>query len=145
MHVKRMNEQEYMERVSGLFEKVRAESAVTENEAILFDRYRDAEFDLTVEYRLGPDFPAERREALRAVHRQVQEQSEELRKKYLSGNLQKQEFVVLMQAATAEMAKAYASVLTPEEMTAFFGHGEGAYKLPFSSEELEGSDVGELA
>jgi len=41
MHVKRMNEQEYMERVSGLFEKVRAESAVTENEAILFDRYRE--------------------------------------------------------------------------------------------------------
>jgi hypothetical protein len=137
MHAGRMSEEEYMERVSGLFEKVLAESAATESEAILLERYRDAEFDLNVEYRLGPDFPVERRKALRAAYQRVQERAEELKKKYLSGNLKEKEFVDLMQAATAGMAEAYGSVLTPEEMTAFFGHGEGAYKLPFLSDELE--------
>lgn len=132
-----MNEKEYMERISGLYEKIRAESAANEEEAILFERYHDAEFDLTVEYRLGQDFPAERREALRAIHQQVQNQTEELRKKYASGDLREREFLDLMQASTTDMAEKYATVLTQEEMTAFFGHGEGAYKLPFSSDEFE--------
>jgi len=137
MRKRRMNEKEYMERISSLYEKIRAESSADEEEGTLFKRYHDAEFDLTVEYRLGPDFPAERCEALRAVHQQVQNQTEELRNKYASGDLQDQEFVFLMQALTAEMAEKYATVLAQEEMTAFFGHGEGAYKLPFSSDEFE--------
>jgi hypothetical protein len=137
MHNSHMSEKEYIERVSNLFEKIQAESAANEKEEVLFKRYRDAEFDLMVEYRLGPNFPAERREALRSVHQQIQNQTEELRKKYLSGDLQKQEFFDLMQASTAEMAKKYATVFTQEEMTAFFGHGEGAYKLPFSSDKFE--------
>lgn len=132
-----MNEKEYMKRVSSLFEKIRAESAANEEEETLFKRYRDAEFDLTVEYRLGPDFPTERREALRAVYQQVQNHTEELRKKYLSGDLQKQEFVDLMQSSTADTVKKYATVLTQEEIAAFFGHGKGAYKLPFPSDEVE--------
>ena len=42
-----------------------------------------------------------------------------------------------MQALTSDMAEKYATVLTKEEMTAYFGHGEGAFKLPFSSDEVE--------
>ncbi len=135
MPARRMSEREYMDQVSRLFERVRAKSAATESEAILFERYRNAEFDLTVEYRLGPDFPGERREALRAVHWQAQEKPEKIRKEYHSGSLKQQEFVVLMQAAVDDMVKAYASVLSPEEMTSFFGPGEGAYKLPCTSDE----------
>lgn len=137
MHNKRMNEKEYMERISRLYENIRAESTANEDEETLFKRYRDAEFDLTVEYRLGPDFPAERREALRAIYQQVHIQTEELRKKYMSGDLQKQEFVSRMQALTAEMVEKFAGVLTQEEMTAYFGHGEGAYNIPFSPDEVE--------
>lgn len=134
---KRMSEREYMDRVSRLMEKVRAESAATENKASLFEKYRDAEFDLTVEYRLGPDFPVERREALRAADRRVQRQLEERRKEYASGRLSQQELQARMQAMADEMARAYASVLTPEEMTAFFGRDKGADKLPFPPEEPE--------
>lgn len=137
MHSRHMNEKEYMERVSGLYERIRAGSAVNEEEGVLLKRYRDAEFELTVEYRLGPDFPAERLEALRAIHQQMQDQTEELKKKYASGDLQKQEFLGLMQASMAELAEKCAAVLTQEEMTAFFGHGEGAYQLPFLSDEFE--------
>lgn len=136
-HKKRMSEKEYLERISKLYEKIRSESPANENEETLLKRYRDAEFDLTVEYRLGPDFPVERREALRAIHQHIHNQMEELKKKYLSGNLQKQEFVDLMQALTAEMAEKFASVLTQEEMIAFFGQGENAFNIPFSSDECE--------
>ncbi len=132
-----MNEKEYMKRVSSLFEKIRGESALNETEEILFKRYRDAEFDLMVEYRLGSDFTRNRLEALRSVYQQVQNQTEDLRKKYLSGKLQKQEFAELMQASTTEMVEKYATVLTQAEIAAFFGSREGADKLPFSSDKLE--------
>lgn len=133
---KPMSEKEYLERISSLYEKIRSEFAVNEDEETLLKRYRDAEFDLTIEYRLGPDFPIERREALRAVHQHVYNQLEELRKRYISGNLQKQEFVDLMRALTVEMAEKFASLLSQEEMAAFFGQGENAFMIPFSSDEI---------
>ena len=135
MQPRRMTENEYMQRISGLLEKIRAESGNDEDDAAFLERYQEAEFDLTVEYRLGSDFPPDRREALRTVHRRTQEQSAALREKYLSGALPKQDFLEQMQAATAALAKQYAAILTHEELTAFFGHGEGAYTLPFTQEE----------
>jgi len=129
MHNNRMSEKEYAERLSKLFEKIQNESV--ENEAILFKRYCDAEFDLTVEYRLGPDFPKERKESLRSINWQIQKLTEGFKKKYLSGNIEKQDFFTLMQNAMNEKVKRYSSILTSKEMKDFFGHEEGDYKLPF--------------
>ncbi|MHC1743642.1 MAG: hypothetical protein AB9873_11505 [Syntrophobacteraceae bacterium] len=131
MHGRRMSEQEYAERLSGLLERVKAGSAPGESDAVLFERYRDAEFDLTVEYRLGPDFPDARREPLRVILKRVREQTEGLKQEYLAGRLTGQEFAERMQAATDSMAEACGSVLTPEEMRDYFGQEEGALKLPF--------------
>ena len=89
-----MSEQRYMERVAGLFEKIKAEAA-TEEESVLFERYRDAEFDLTVEYRLGADFPQDRWEALRKIHRRTQNSTEAIKAKYFSGELSKKEFAII--------------------------------------------------
>lgn len=136
MVTKCMTEQEYLERLSGLFEKIRAEAAPTDDETILFERYQDAEFTLTIDYRLGADFPPERRAALRAVHQRTQERTEELKKQFLASELSNQQFAAAMQAAVEVMAKDYGTVLTAEEMTAFFGGGENAFRLALTPEAL---------
>lgn len=129
MNNRRMSEKEYAKRLSKLFEKIQSESI--ENDTILFKRYCDAEFDLTVEYRLGPDFPEERKKSLRSINWQIQKLTEDFKKKYLSGNIKKQDFFTLMQNAMNEKVERYKFILTSKEMKEFFGHEERDYKLPF--------------
>lgn len=137
MYGRRMSEHEYAERMSGLFEKVKAKSTQGESDLALFERYRDAEFDLTVEYRLGVDFPAARREALRAIIKRARGESELLKQEYLGGRLSASEFAERMEAATAALTQACGSVLSPEELKAYFGAEEGALELPMMPGALE--------
>jgi len=135
MSAAKMTEREYMERVAGLFEKVKAEAA-TEDETVLLERYREAEFDLTVDYRLGVDFPQERREALRKIQRQSRDHTEAIKAEFLFGKLTNEEFAARMQAATAAMIEACRSVLTPAELEALVGSEEGDLHLPLSPDAL---------
>ena len=130
-----MNEQEYMERVAGLFDKIKAEAA-TEDEVVLLERYRDAEFDLLVEFRLGADFPTNRLEALRAIHRLSLRGAEASKAQFLSGELTREQFVEKMQAATRKMVDAYKSVLTSDEVTALLGSDEGGPELALEMDAL---------
>jgi hypothetical protein len=133
---KRMTEQEYVERLSQLLERIRREAAPTDDEAVLFERYRDAEFDLTVDHRLGLDFPRDRRAQLGAVHHRTRERTEALKQRLLAGDLSREEFAAAMQAAVEAMEKDYREVLTPAEMSAFFGGNEDAFRLAITPETL---------
>ena len=135
MTISKMSEQEYLDRLSGLFEKVKAEIH-TEDESILSDRYRDAEFDLTVEYRLGADFSRERWERLRKIHQQSHNNTETIKAKYLSGNLSKKDFAAQMHLANERMVDAFKKVLTPAEFRAFFGPEDGDFQLALSPDAL---------
>lgn len=130
-----MNEQEYMERVSGLFDKVKAEAA-TEDEAALQERYRDAEFDLPIEYKLGAGVPAKRLETLRAIHRQSLQDAEASKAKFLTRELSREQFVDQMQTVTQKMVDAYKSVLTEDELTALLGAEEGGPGLALEMDAL---------
>ncbi len=112
-----------------MFEKVKFESSKNENEEALLKKYRDAEFDLTVEYQLGSDFSPERWKVLRVVYEHVQNSTIKLKEQYLSGDLQKSEFLDLMKITISEMTKRFAEILTPDEMIVFLGQESGINNL----------------
>ena len=119
-----MDEQEYFDRISNLFEKVKAEAG-TDSELELQDRYRDAEFDLLVEFKLGKDFPADRKEKLRVIHLQSLQGAEAAKTRFLSGEVSREGFVAEMQLITQAMTEAYGAVLSPEEVDTFLGGESG--------------------
>lgn len=128
-----MTEQEYLERLSGLYEKIRADTPAGDLTEI-FERYRDAEFELTVDYRLGIGFPEERRAALRAIGKKIQQDTEELKARFAAHALSGESFAEAMQALTQNMAEQYSTVLSPDEMIAFLG--SGTLSLPIMPEAL---------
>jgi len=130
-----MNKEEYTARIAGLFEKVKAETD-TNDESVLLERYRDAEFDLTVEYRLGADFSPYRWRTLRQMHRQSQSSTEEIKEKRQSGELSKKEFTDQMQLSLDEMIRNFRSILTAEEHSNLFGSEEGSLGLAIDLDSL---------
>lgn len=128
-----MTESEYLERLSGLYEKTRVDTP--SGDALeIFERYRDAEFDLNIDYRLGVDFPDDRRAALRAIWKKALQDTEELKTRYAAHALSGESFAEAMQALTKNMADQYSALLSPDEMSAFLGGGP--HSLPIMPEAL---------
>ncbi len=132
---KSITEQEYLERLSGLYEKIQARTPSGDLTEI-FERYRDAEFDLTVDYQLGTEFPNERRKVLRTIHLKVLQDAEELKTRFTANTLTRESFTKDMQTLTQNMAQQYSSVLSPDEMAAFLGNDEKTLSLPIMPEAL---------
>ena len=137
MAMKRITEREYVDRLANLFVGSSEQNQLpTDDETALFERYQDAEFDLTVDYRLGADFSPESRAVLRAANRNARERIELLKEEFLAGKLSKREFADTAQHVVEAMAKDYGAVLTLDEMTAFVGSGGNALRLPLTPESL---------
>ena len=128
-----MTEQEYLERLSGLYEKIRVDAPAGDSTEI-FERCRDAEFELTVDYRLGSGFPEDRRAALRAIGKKIQQDSEELKNRFAAQELSGESFAEAMQTLTKNMAERYSVVLSPDEIKAFLGSDTPS--LPIMPEAL---------
>lgn len=130
-----MNKEEYMDRIAGLFEKIKAETG-TKDQAVLLERYRDAEFDLLVEYKLGADFSQKRWGTLRHMHRQWRKGVDEIKKQFQSGKLSKEEFASQMQSSLDEMVNSFGSALTPEELSKLCGAKEGEAGLALDLDSI---------
>lgn len=133
---KPMTEQEYLERLSKLFEKIQGETTSDEMMDV-FKRYKAAEFDLTIDYRLGTDFPQERRLVLFAIQEKSLQDAEELKAQFTTGTLSSGSFVESMQIMTQNMVKKYSSVLSVDEMAAFLDGDENTLRLPIMPEALQ--------
>jgi len=117
-----MSEKEYLERLGGLFEMLKSEMPQASDEEI-FSIYRERELDLTIDFRLGVDFPDERRQALKKFQRQVLYHMQELKSSLASGKIAANDYEQAIQQLVKQMKTELAELLNKEEMEAFCGQG----------------------
>ncbi len=115
-HGRRLSEDEYQRSIVSLYSDIQTNNPRDQQQLI-----RRKELDLTIDFRLGVDFPQERREALWSV-----QQSIEKRRIFLmAGWLLRKLFSNLLNQQSKSMAdyivNQYSKVLTSSEMCAFFG------------------------
>ena len=122
-------------RLANLAERVQGE-AHSAGVADEFELYQAAEFDLTIDYRLGIQFPKARRKVLRDIQQRYMLEAKKLKARFLAGHLTKELFADAMQNITHSMLKQFSLELSAAEMSAFFGGDEKTLTLPLVTESL---------
>lgn len=84
-------------------------------------RVRRQELDLTIDHRLGKDFPQEKREALWRIQQQVEKKRVRLVLHWLASFISYKPLYKRANRLAGFLVDEYAGVLTKEEMKAFFG------------------------
>lgn len=84
-------------------------------------RTRRRELDLTIDHRLGVDFPAERREALWRIQQRVEARRARLAAWWLVSLIAPRLLNRRASRVSSFVLDEYAKALTPEEMQAYFG------------------------
>lgn len=82
---------------------------------------RAGELELTIDHRLGRDYPAPRRARLQALHQELQQRREELVEELDGGGLSPAEFTKAMEALVAWYGAELEQRLGPRERTALLG------------------------
>lgn len=93
------------------------------SEQAVFEAFRQREFDLTLDFRLGEDFPIERRQALKEIHNQIVIRMEELQSAMVAGRMTPADYAAAVQLIVKQMKEKFGAVLDTEEMEAFLGDG----------------------
>ena len=121
-HGPRLTLDEFQGRVAALQETIEPDASHAD-----YRRLEREEFDLTVDHRLGADFPAERREALWIVHDRMRRRP--LRTLWWALKRRLRPGAVRDQAHTLaqEVIDAYGTVLDQDELTMWFGEDEVAH------------------
>ena len=87
---------------------------------------RRDELETMIDYRLGCNFPKERRDLLWKVQERIEKKRTLLMLKYLFRHLFKKSFVHSAQNLVGYLVDEYAKVLNKEELEMFFGQKEAA-------------------
>jgi len=87
---------------------------------------RRDELETMIDYRLGRNFPKEKRDLLWKVQERVEKKRTLLMFKYLFRHLFKKSFVHSAQNVAGYLVDEYAKVLNKEELEMFFGQNEAA-------------------
>ena len=96
------------------------------------------ELDLTIDHRLGRNFPQERRDALWSIQEKIEKRRFRLAFKYLCRRLFAKLVVRDAQGLAGFLVDEYAKVLTPEELQQYFGLCPGEPPvLPIDEEQLK--------
>jgi hypothetical protein len=115
-HGRRLTQREYEQAIVALYT---SQPSALEPDAVA--RVRRRELDLTIDHRLGTEFPSDRRDALW----QIQQRIERKRLRLLASWLASLAVPRLIDKRANQVAQfvldEYAQVLTPEEMRAYFG------------------------
>ena len=114
-----MSEEVYLEKLGALFEKLKAETPNASEEDI-FITYREREFDLMINFRLGEDFPEERRQDLKKLHNRLTGEMNELRLKVSSREISADNYADNVQQLVKKMADDFRALLNEEEMKDLF-------------------------
>lgn len=86
---------------------------------------RRAELNLALDHRLGRDFPADRRRMLWEAQERTERRRRHLALRSLLGLTRTRSIEAAADSLARDLVKAYAEVLTPAELEAFFGDGAG--------------------
>lgn len=87
---------------------------------------RRKELEIMIDYRLGCNFPKEKRDLLWKVQEKIEKKRTLLMFKYLFRNLFKKPFIHSTQNLAGYLVDEYAKVLSKEELEMFFGQNEAA-------------------
>lgn len=117
----RMTEQEYLRRLENI-QSIVAEGAASDEAAdALNARCASLEFDLAIDYRLGQDYPHERRRKLHFIRELFEHEKGELVQQFTQGRMGEEVFRNRLQGLVDAMAARYAEILTPQEYRALIG------------------------
>lgn len=114
----RLSSDEYQQAVADLYRRA-AESQAAAGGGDVEQAIKDAEFNLVIDYRLGRNFPAERRQALLEAKRAAEKQRLRLVGRFIRKSIRDREFASGMQVWLEQLADAFSQILSPEELDAF--------------------------
>lgn len=117
-----MSEQDYLEQIGALYATLKRERPHASDQEI-FTLYREREFDLTIDFRLGADFSAERRQALNAIRQRGLQHLEQLTSALAAGRLTPDDYARSLQRLVGEVKAEWAKLLAPHEMESLCGNG----------------------
>lgn len=137
-HGLRLTDEEYEKRIIELHRGL--PPMPTEEQDI---QVRRMALDLSIDHRLGRDFPQERRELLWAIQQRVEKRRLWLALKYPFRRLFAKSLARGAQGLAGYLVDEYAGVLTQAEIKSFFGLEEGQRPaLPIDMDQLKGTRKG---
>jgi hypothetical protein len=131
----RMTEEEFLRRLEQCQTMVSEGMERGESTDALNARYAALEFDLIIDYRLGRDFPQERRRALSAIRDRFEREKGGLVREYAERHAGEDELRQRLQDLVDAMVARYAEVLTPDEYRDFVGSITGIIGRPDGEHE----------
>jgi hypothetical protein len=126
-----ITEAEYLEELGGLYDKVRREMPDASDQDI-YIIYQEREFDLLIDFRLGDDFPDERRNALKKLQHQDVCRMEEFKSKLLSGDMSADGYAEAIQELVKQKMADLSALLDSNELKSLCGDGLPGIPLDFS-------------
>jgi hypothetical protein len=96
---------------------------------------RRAELNIALDHRLGQDFPADRRRALWEAHERTERLRRRLALRFLLGLMRTRSIEGAADSLARDLVGAYAQVLSPAELQAFFGDADCDERQERSSQE----------
>lgn len=131
---KRLTEDEYQKAITDLYQKPPLSISAEAWE----QKVRRREFDLTIDHRLGLNFPEDRRNELWKIQEKIDKQRYYLTFKYLFRKIFAKQIVRDVQGLAGVLVDEYAKILTPEELQQYFGLRPGERPvLPIDDKQLK--------
>src|SRR5437016_5464402 len=115
----RLSQRDYERRITELYSGISPTPSREEEE-----RLRRRELDLTIDHRLGQDFPRERREALWQIQQRVEKKRLRLTLHWLASFISRLWLYRRANRVAKFIVDEYAKVLSKEELRAYFGAEE---------------------
>lgn len=131
-----LTSEEYQRAVVALYQHA-AEGRLPAAMGDIEQAIKDAEFNLQIDYKLGCDFPAERRQALLAAKHRAEKSRLGLVRRFIRKAIQKRQFAGAMQLWLEHLTEEFAKTLSPEELAAFMETKPGETPvLPLDADKL---------
>jgi hypothetical protein len=111
----RISDAEYDRRVVALYASAAGRGKDRDREVMR------AELNITLDHRLGQEFPADRRRMLWEAQERAERRRRRLPLRFLLGLLRTRSIEGAADRLARDLVRAYAKVLTPTELQAFFG------------------------
>lgn len=125
-HGRRLSQREYEVAIADLH----SHPTAAKNDRDAYVRRR--ELDITIDFRLGINFPASRRDDLWRVQQSIEERRLKSTAMWIVGALTPKRLFTGANGVAKFVVDQYATVLTAEELRAYFGSEEVRYpSLPF--------------
>ena len=131
-----LTSEEYQRAVVALYRRA-AEGRMPAALGDIEQAIKDAEFNLQIDYKLGRNFPAERRQALLAAKHRAEKGRLSLVRGFVRKLLRKRQFAGAMQLWLERLTEEFAKVLSPDELNALMELKPGEKPvLPIEADKL---------